>query len=136
MSKDLLWPKELKKTKHRQKIYDLLKQENRPLSIVELQQLLHDKNEQIWLSTIYRVLDSFVSHNVVNKINMLNDDAVYYELNLNQHVHYAICVNCRDVIELEHCPMDMFESQLIDKSFKVFGHRMEIFGLCQDCLQI
>lgn len=133
MSQELGWPKDLKKTKHRQTIFELFKQENRPLSVSEIQQLLHDQNEQIWLSTIYRVLESFMSHHIVNKINMLNDDVVYYELNYNQHVHYAICMNCREVIELEHCPMDLFDSQLKTKDFKVFGHRMEIFGLCTNC---
>lgn len=131
--KDFLWPKELKKTKHRQNILEIFQQENRPLSIVEIQQILHEKDEQMWLSTIYRVLDSFVSHHILNKINMLNDDAVFYELNLDQHVHYAICMKCRDVIELEHCPMDLFESQLQQKNFKIYGHRMEIFGLCEAC---
>ena len=131
--KDFLWPKELKKTKHRKTILEIFQQENRPLSIVEIQQILHEKDEQMWLSTIYRVLDSFVSHHILNKINMLNDDAVFYELNLNQHVHYAICMKCRDVIELEHCPMDLFESQLNRKNFKIYGHRMEIFGLCEAC---
>lgn len=133
MMKDFLWPKELKKTKHRQNILEIFQQENRPLSIVEIQQILHEKDEQMWLSTIYRVLDSFVSHHILNKINMLNDDAVFYELNLDQHVHYAICMKCRDVIELEHCPMDLFESQLQQKNFKIYGHRMEIFGLCEAC---
>lgn len=134
--KDLLWPKGLKKTKHRQTILELFQTENRPLSMNEIQQLLHDQKEQIWLSTIYRVLDSFIEYNVINKINMLNDDIVYYELNLNQHIHYAICMNCRDVIELTHCPMDLFESQLTDKNFKVYGHRMEVFGLCEACQKI
>lgn len=131
--KDLIWPKELKKTKHRQAILDIFSEENKPLSIVEIQNALHQKNQQIWLSTIYRILDSFEQHHLINKITMLNQEAVYYELNLNQHAHYAICVKCRNVIELDHCPMNLFEQNLQKDKFKVYGHRMEIFGVCQNC---
>lgn len=133
MHKDLLWPKALKKTKHRKAIFELFQKENRPLSIVEIQQLLLKENQQIWLSTIYRILDSFEEHDMINKISILNQEALFYELNLNQHAHYAICVKCRQVIELNHCPMDLFEQQLGDKNFTITGHRMEIYGYCQEC---
>lgn len=131
--KDYLWPKGLKKTKHRQALMDLFQKENRPLSVVEIQQLLHDEKNPIWLSTIYRVLESFENYNLVNKISLLNQDAVFYELNLNQHVHYAICVKCRKVIELEHCPMGLFEETLNKQDFVITGHRMEIYGHCKQC---
>lgn len=133
--KDLIWPKELKKTKHRQAILDIFNEENKPLSIVEIQNALHQKNQQIWLSTIYRILDSFEQHHLIKKITMLNQEAIYYELNLNQHAHYAICVKCRNVIELDHCPMNLFEQNLEKDKFKVYGHRMEIFGVCHNCQQ-
>lgn len=131
--KQLIWPKDLKKTKHRLAIFEIFESENKPLSIVEIQQALHEKNQQIWLSTIYRILDSFEQSNMINKITMLNQEAVYYELNYNQHAHYAICIKCRNVIELDHCPMNLFEASLERNNFKVYGHRMEIFGVCESC---
>lgn len=124
------WPIELKKTKQRLLIWEILSQSDRPLSIIELQEKL---TPDIWLSTVYRVLDSFEKHNMIRKINLVNSGTVVYEVNVNRHVHYAICVNCKTVIELAHCPMDLFEHQLKDQQFKIIGHHMEIFGLCEAC---
>lgn len=130
---EYFWPKELKKTKHRLAIFELFQRANKPLSIVEIQNALTKNNQEIWLSTIYRILECFLEYNMINKINVLDQDAVYYELNLNQHSHYALCIHCRKVIELDHCPMDLFEESLDKKGFQITGHRMEIYGVCDSC---
>lgn len=133
MPKQDIWPKGLKKTKHRETIYNLFVQSDTPLSIVDIQQKLLKEDEQIWLSTIYRILDSFEEHDLIHKLQVPNSELVLYELKTHGHVHYALCTQCKKVIELKHCPMDVFESELSQNHFNTSGHRMEIYGICKDC---
>ncbi|MPN57397.1 hypothetical protein SDC9_205091 [bioreactor metagenome] len=56
-----------------------------------------------------------------------------YQLNRNQHKHYAICLSCHKVIEMDNCPMETFTPQLADQDFRVLGHKVEMYGYCKDC---
>lgn len=86
-----------------------------------------------WLSTVYRILETFLKNDIIIKTTIMNSDMAVYELNRYQHKHYAVCVNCRKVITMDNCPMESFIPKLEDNDFFVMGHNLEIFGLCKNC---
>lgn len=126
------WPCSLKKTKNRLAVYDILASAHRPLLITEIEDILKQKNVDMWLSTLYRVLQSLQDANLVSKTTLL-DNKTLYELTLHGHSHFAICTNCHRVIELNHCAMDLYQQQLSKNKFVIHGHKIEIYGLCQEC---
>lgn len=126
------WPVSLKKTKNRLAVYDILSNAHRPLMIAEIEELLKAKSVDMWLSTLYRVLQSLQEAKLVSKTTLLNSTTLY-ELTLHGHSHYAICTNCHRVIELDHCAMDLYQQQLLKNKFVVHGHKIEIYGLCHQC---
>ena len=87
--------------------------------------------EKAWMSTIYRILELFIKHDMVIKTNILNHDVAVYELNRFEHKHYAVCLNCHRMISMDSCPMDEFIPNLEDKDFRILGHKLEIFGYCK-----
>jgi Fur family ferric uptake transcriptional regulator len=82
---------------------------------------------------VYRILELFVKKGVVMKLSMLNNDFALYEMNRFQHKHYAICLSCRKVVQMDNCPMEKFIPQLEDDDFHVTGHKVEIYGYCKEC---
>ena len=85
----------VKLTLKRQVIYDILKQNDAPLSAEDIHAKL--KNEQMNLSTVYRTLEFFYKEHMVSR-NYLDNKAYFY-LNHDDHHHFlltcALTVNRR-----------------------------------------
>ena len=127
------WPAGIKKTKQRKCVYSVLEASASPLNAHEIYRQLQSADESVWLSTVYRILDYFVSEGLVVKTTVMDSGMAFYELNRNKHRHYAVCVNCRKVIELVNCPMEKFVPEIAESDFRILGHKVEISGYCKDC---
>ena len=131
--KDKPWPKGIKRTKQREMIWHVLSQAAEPLTAAEIAARADSSPQNIWMSTIYRTLDSLTAKGLVTRTLLANSDMALYELTPSQHRHYAICTNCKKRIPLEDCPFKTFPSSLIPKDFEVTGHNLEVYGLCHEC---
>lgn len=127
------WPSGIKKTKQRSCVFTVLERSDSPLSAMEICKQTENGNCPVWLSTVYRILELFVKENVAVKTTISDGEMALYELNRNQHRHYAICLNCHKVVEMDNCPMEMFMPKLADSDFQVLGHKLEMYGYCKDC---
>jgi len=127
------WPVGLKKTKSRESVLSILKDADKPLSATDICSKIENNGENAWLSTIYRVLDSFVENGLAIKITVLDNEMTLYELNRNEHKHYAICLNCHKIVPMNNCPMDKFNPLIDDKGFQITGHKAEVYGYCKEC---
>lgn len=132
MDSKTLWPKGIKKTKQRAEVLDALCEAGRPVNAQEISAMLENRGSQMWFSTIYRVLDTFLEHGTIRRADVDKDGMAMYELN-DGHRHYAVCVGCRKIIEIHGCPLESFMPDLQDKSFHVVGHKLQISGFCGDC---
>jgi Fur family ferric uptake transcriptional regulator len=124
------YPMNLKKTKARIAVYDLLDQQNHPLSPKEIHAQLGDGD--IWLSTIYRVLEQFENEKAVIRSTDLDPRQSRYELDRHEHKHYALCMNCHQRFDLQECPL-MDAVHVNAQGFVVLEHRIEVLGLCAEC---
>jgi len=80
-------------------------------------------------STIYRILNTLVKHNIIIKdVNYNNDD--YYMLKSN-HKHYIKCVKCNKMQVLDNCPFDNIK---VD-NYEIIKHSLKIEGICKDCME-
>jgi len=104
-----------------------------PLSAMEICKLTEQAGNPVWLSTVYRILEFFVKENVIIKTTLTGSDMALYERNRDQHRHYAVCLNCHKVVEMDNCPMDEFVPNLADSDFHVVGHKFEMYGYCKEC---
>lgn len=128
-----IWPAGLKKTKQRKCVLSVLENTKKPLSAMDIFSIIEESGESVWLSTIYRILDFFVKNEMVLKINVMDNDISFYELNNFKHKHYAVCVSCNKILSMENCPMDSFEPKVQDSDFQIIGHNVEIYGYCKSC---
>jgi len=112
----------VRQTKPRKLVMEILKQATAPMSAVEILAEVEKAGEQIWLSTIYRVLELFVEKEIAVKSTLLG-------------THYAICVVCHRIIPMDNCPIAAvgFSPGLQEENFRVTGHKIEIYGYCSQC---
>ena len=132
--KEVLTREGVKSTKHRNAILGILERSEIPLTAEEIFLSLKDKHASIWLSTVYRTLELLTIKNLVVKTTIMGDDKALYELNHNEHKHHVICIGCHKMISFLDCPVEEFEKTLKERiDFNVTGHRLEIYGYCQEC---
>ncbi len=127
------WPESVKKTKNREQVFEILKEADRPLTVIDILERLHSRGITAWHSTVYRALELFQKSGVVNRIMRQHSDMAFYELNTVRHQHYATCLDCHEIFPLEQCPLDLYTEQLEAIDFKVRGHNLEIYGYCDNC---
>ncbi|NLH00991.1 MAG: transcriptional repressor [Clostridiales bacterium] len=127
------WPDGMKKTKQRLCVYSVLENAPYPLSAMDIFRQIDGSDSSLWLSTVYRILELFVNEGLAIKTTVTGSNTALYELNRSTHRHYAVCLNCRKVIEMINCPMEKFVPKLSDDEFHVLGHKVEMYGYCRDC---
>ena len=126
-------PAGTRKTRQRTCVLELLEQSDAPMSATDIFIKAQGGDSSVCLSTVYRILDHFAGEGFVLKTSGMEGGMALYELNRNQHKHYAVCVNCHKVVELVNCPMEKFVPEIAENDFRVVGHRVEMYGYCKDC---
>jgi len=122
-----------KRTRSQEKILNLIKSLNRPISAQEIFMELRKKNENMGLATVYRSLEGLKLEGVISMRNLATGEAVYTTIQKDQH--HLTCVNCGASIPINECPVHQLEKELQESyQFKVYYHTLEFFGLCKQCL--
>jgi Fur family ferric uptake transcriptional regulator len=85
-------------------------------------------------ATVYRTLRLMVEAGLLRRVARPNGREVYeHDYGYPQHDHF-ICRTCGQLIEFQNGAI----SQILDEvaarnSFRVSGHRLEVYGLCSKC---
>lgn len=125
---------DIKNTKQRSIILDVLKNAKHPLTAEEIFLKTNAIDKTISLSTIYRSLTLFVDKDILIKMSDIEENLAKYILNNSDHKHYLICLNCNRKIEVSYCPLSVYEESLKEEhNFEVVGHKLELFGYCKNC---
>ncbi len=84
-------------------------------------------------ASIYRTLELLTRLGLV-QASTLGGTETTYMLAPSGHHHHAICLECRETIEIDECVMGELEGALRERTgFEVRGHLLEIYGLCPQC---
>jgi Fur family ferric uptake transcriptional regulator len=103
-----------------------------PLSAMDIFTKAEQEGVEIWLSTVYRILDLFVEKGLIEKHIISGSDMALYELKEKKHKHYAICIGCQKMIVLDKCPISR---DISIEDFQITDHKVEIHGYCGSCSQ-
>ena len=125
------WPAGVKKTKQREFVLAVLEKAKLPITAIEIYNRL--EKDGVSLSTVYRILDTFTEKELVAKIAVMDNGMAVYELKRHVHKHYAFCMVCHKMILIDNCPMEVFTPALSESNFHVLGHKLEIYGYCDEC---
>ena len=126
MIEDILKGCNLKITKHRKEVYNVIK-ENNLITLKEIYNKL--KIDKV---TIYRIIKLFLENSIIIKNSY--DSKVYYSLNLKEHVHYMTCIRCHKKIRIDVCPIEKEIGKICENNnFELKSHSINLEGLCKSC---
>jgi Fur family ferric uptake transcriptional regulator len=65
-----------------------------------------------------------------------NGELRYEHRHLGQHHDHMICTKCRKIFEFEEDRLEQLQIKIAAaKGFHMLQHKMEIYGICEDCLK-
>lgn len=133
--RELLKKHDLKVTKPRKAILEILSLSEHGLDAETIREEVERRDLYINLSTVYRTLDLLESINVLDKYD-LGDNKNNYVLKRDQHIHTMTCELCDKTVDLD-CPMVKIE-ELINREtgFSIKEHHLELIGICAECSKL
>ncbi|MGM0396594.1 MAG: Fur family transcriptional regulator [Bacillota bacterium] len=133
--KELFKARGIKNTQQRHEIYDFLSKKVQPITAEEIYIELSKKEKtRMNLSTVYRILDTFIKAGLVLKSGINIEGKSTYEINHMDHRHHLVCVRCNKILPIKGCPLGGYENYLGEKTgFKILEHHLEIKGICPEC---
>lgn len=133
MTAQTVWPQAVKRTKQRCLVLAVLEAADMPVTALDISARLEKQGNPVWLSTIYRILDTFSEHGMAQKAAVLENGMAIYECSTRAHRHYAVCVVCHKVIAIHDCPLESYSPLLQEQNFHVLGHKLQMYGYCGEC---
>jgi Fur family ferric uptake transcriptional regulator len=124
----------LKNTRCRAAILYILAQREQPVTADRLFQELSERKITVSFSTVYRTLEALVEKNIITKLSIMGEDKAFFEYNGMGHRHYLICLGCKKILAIEHCPLKGYEESLKkETAYAISGHKLDIYGYCPAC---
>lgn len=131
----LLKEKNIRSTKIRKLVLNVLINSDVPLCVEEIYTLLKKEHKNVDLSTIYRTINLLEQKNIILKNTDINAIA-FYQMNKDHHKHVLRCMKCNKKIVIDDCPLDVLEEDLSKSTgFKILNHNLEFAGICPDCIK-
>lgn len=85
-------------------------------------------------ATVFRTLEVLEELNLIGRIHH-PDGGQGYVVCPQEHHHHAICSRCGLVVNLPGCPLGSeVEHKARSAGIHLRGHRVELYGVCKDCL--
>jgi Fur family ferric uptake transcriptional regulator len=129
----ILKEKNLRLTQQRKDIFkEILKTEGH-FEIEELVYKLKEKGINASRATVYRTLHLLKDLGLINEV-IKRANKTFYEVNLKEHHDHLICLSCGKIIEFHDDKIEKIQNKICKKfKFKPSYHRLEIFGICEEC---
>ncbi|AYE33484.1 Fur family transcriptional regulator [Clostridium septicum] len=130
--KTFLKEKEIKVTKGRVALLNILESSDSGLSADDLYDECKRQGVNLNLSTIYRSLELFEENGVIKRIAVGNGPSIY-AMKKESHEHILKCDICNRLVKIP-CPIDQIE-EIIKKEvgFSLTEHKLELKGICDIC---
>ncbi len=124
----------LKVTHPRMRILALLEEsEQIHLSAEEVYRTLIEKEEEIGLATVYRVLTQFEQAGILKRHNFETGHSVF-ELDRGDHHDHLLCTSCGAVEEFFEAKIEKLQHEIADNySFQISDHALTLYGVCGSC---
>jgi Fur family ferric uptake transcriptional regulator len=118
------------------KILEVFLQTENHVTVAELTQLLAQSGRKIDPQFVRETLKFMCRFGFANKSRFDNVHARYEHRHLGQHHDHMVCTKCRKIIEFEEDRLEKLQIKIAaTQGFHMLQHRMEIYGICSDCLK-
>ncbi|MEM7799087.1 MAG: transcriptional repressor, partial [Chloroflexota bacterium] len=120
-------------TQARQEICRILVNVGGHITADQLAEKVKEENPNIGRMTVYRTLELLTRLGAIRPVYQ-GTGAAHYVIMQDGHHHHLVCSNCNMIIEVDDCLLDNLEISIGKQfNFKIQGHLLEWFGLCDTC---
>ena len=118
------------------KILEVFLQTERHLTVSELIELLNESGYQFKSDFVRDTLKLMCRFGFARKNRFNNGDVRYEHRHLGQHHDHMICTKCKNIYEFEDEQIENMQVQVAAAhNFHMLQHKMEIYGICSNCLK-
>ena len=123
--------KGLKTTRQRSVIVQTFFKMRGHISVEELLRQVKKANSKIGYATVYRTLHLLVESGLVEERRFGDGLARYEGRNEVEHHDHMICLECGKIREFSNPHLMEIQQRLAEENgFKIFRHRLELYGVC------
>ncbi|GGA50694.1 peroxide-responsive transcriptional repressor PerR [Paenibacillus physcomitrellae] len=98
----------------------------------EIYRALSPKFPNMSVATVYNNLKVFIEANMVRELTY-GDSSSRFDADVSDHYH-VVCQQCGKIKDFMYSSLrDVEETAEQATGFKVYGHRLELYGVCQEC---
>ena len=103
-------------------------------TIEDLWQDLRLADPHVGRATIFRAVERLANQGLLNRIEFADGSHTYRACGDSRHHHHLTCIKCHQVVEIEIClPTEKFALIGLENNYKIEGHSLTLFGLCEVC---
>lgn len=123
----------LKTTRQRNTIVSVFFRMRGHISVEELLRSVKQVNPKIGYATVYRTLHLLVESGLVEERRFGDGLARYEGRSEVEHHDHMICLECGQISEFYNSHLEDLQEKLAsDYQFKIYRHRLELYGACKD----
>lgn len=99
----------------------------------EIYKALAPRFPSMSVATVYNNLKVFIEIGLVREMTY-GDHSSRFDADMSEHYH-ALCEQCGKLVDFAYKPLDDLERTAgLETGFQVKSHRVEVYGICSDCL--
>ncbi len=130
---EFIQAKGLKTTRQRNTIVSVFFGLRGHISVEELLREVKKVNPRIGYATVYRTLHLLVESGLVEERRFGDGLARYEGRSEVEHHDHMICLQCGQIFEFYNPHLEAMQEKLAhDHKFKIYRHRLELYGSCED----
>jgi Fur family zinc uptake transcriptional regulator len=118
----------------REKVYELLLEEQGAVGAYELLDALKLTESGAKPATVYRTLDFLLEFGLIHRLESTNAFVACHHFDCNHPVQFLICDNCGEVQEIQSIGLkETLDKQAESRGFSVIKQTIEAHGTCSTC---
>lgn len=127
--------KNLRHTSQRDKVLATFIRTEKHVSVDELYKLVRRQDPDIGYTTVYRTMKLLSESGLCQEFDF-GDGVVRFEHKYgHEHHDHLICIKCGKFIEVLSPGIEKMQDRLTRKyAFTPVRHKLQIFGICRECL--
>ena len=119
-------------TRQRDAILQAISEAKGPVSIQQILARAKAALGSLGIATVYRTLNLLAEGDRIKTVILPDGQTCYERSGLGHHDHFQ-CRRCKNVYDLEVCPLHIAEGTIIPGGFMVEDHEMTLYGICPAC---
>lgn len=102
----------------------------------ELAALVHADGHALSDAFVGDTIELMCRYGFAQRNRFNNGELRYEHRHLGQHHDHMICTRCKKIIEFQNPAIEQLQLQVAaDSGFHMLQHRMELYGICSQCLE-